>query len=56
MKKTGVLFWKTTDEYVAFTRKHNVFGAEAIKLKKKMEKQVIPLPRINYVQTKIKDL
>lgn len=39
--------FKTVDEYHAFAMKHNVFGGDASKLKKKMDKlYVIPEPKV----------
>lgn len=30
--------WKDVDEYFAFTRKHKVYGSEAAKLKKNLDR------------------
>lgn len=39
MGKIGDLgVWKSVDEYTAFTAKHGVYGSEAVKLKKAMDK------------------
>lgn len=45
MKTPPKSHWKTIDEYFEFTQDHGVFGAEANKLKEKMGKQIIPIPK-----------
>ena len=47
MGKIGSLeVWKSVGEYIAFTVKHGVYGGEAVKLKKAMDKlNNLPLPK-----------
>jgi hypothetical protein len=45
-KKPPPFAWKSVSEYVDFAREHNVFGAEAVKLKQQMDKIQIPEPEI----------
>ena len=46
--------WKSVDEYVDFAVKHQVFGSEAVKLYKKMNKD-IPIPRVLETQSGVND-
>lgn len=38
MKKAKEILFKNAEDYFAFTKKHNVFGAAALKLKEQMIK------------------
>ena len=38
--------FKSQDDYFNFAINNNVFGLDAYNLKKKMAKQIIPIPRI----------
>ena len=44
--------FKNTDDYIEFCKKHGVFGTEAIKLKKEMQRSIIPLPIVKRIYKK----
>lgn len=39
-------YFKSPTEYVEFAKKHNVYGEAAKKLKKELDREIIPIPKI----------